>query len=169
MNDWIGPLGGHPQVKTPNLDRLAKRGVVFANAHCAAPLCNPSRAAVFSGRQPFDTGVFSNTKASIRKVVGDDALLPMHFKQAGYRTWGTGKLLHSSTKDLFDEEFYPHQRWSPFTTEQVEYTPAEQPSKGTTNPRHVVTLKGREVVLPLNRMPSDRTPDEAGMTLRRQA
>ena len=60
MNDGIGPLGGHPQAKTPNLDRLAKRGVVFANAHCAAPLCNPPRAAVFSGKQPFETGVISN-------------------------------------------------------------------------------------------------------------
>ena len=43
LNDWIGPLGGHPQVKTPNLDRLAKRGVTFANAHCAAPLPKDSK------------------------------------------------------------------------------------------------------------------------------
>src|SRR5689334_11730205 len=38
LNDWIGPLRGHPQVRTPNLDRLARRGVTFANAHCASPL-----------------------------------------------------------------------------------------------------------------------------------
>ena len=50
LNDWIGCLGGHPQALTPNMDRLAKRGVLFTNAHCAAPACNPSRAAVFSGR-----------------------------------------------------------------------------------------------------------------------
>lgn len=162
LNDWIGPLAGHPQVKTPNMDRLARRGVVFVDAHCAAPLCNPSRAAVFSGRQPFETGVFSNSKSSIRKLVGDSALLPQHFRQAGYRTFGTGKLLHSSSKGLFDEEFYPHQRWSPFDTEQVEYTVAELPSKGTANPRHVVNLKDREVVLPLNRIPSDRAPDSPG-------
>src|SRR5687768_10014540 len=49
LNDWIGCLGGHPQAKTPNIDRLAKRGVLFTHAQCAAPLCNPSRAAVFSG------------------------------------------------------------------------------------------------------------------------
>src|ERR1051325_9139996 len=48
LNDWVGCLGGHPQARTPNIDRLSKRGVIFANAHCAAPLCNPSRAAVFS-------------------------------------------------------------------------------------------------------------------------
>ncbi|NDH00437.1 MAG: choline-sulfatase, partial [Opitutae bacterium] len=44
LNDWIGCLGGHPQAKTPNIDRLAARGVLFNNAHCQAPVCNPSRA-----------------------------------------------------------------------------------------------------------------------------
>ncbi len=97
QNDWIGAFGGHPQAITPNIDRLARRGVVFADAHCAAPLCNPSRAAVFSGRHPFETGVLTNGGENIRKIIGDDALLVRHFKQAGYRTFGTGKLLHSSS------------------------------------------------------------------------
>ena len=66
LNDWIGPLRGHPQVKTPHIDRLAKRGITFTNAHCAAPLCNPSRAAVFSGHQPFQTGVLANDEKAIR-------------------------------------------------------------------------------------------------------
>ena len=43
LRDWVGHLDGNPQVKTPNLDRLAKRGVSFRRAYCAAPLCNPSR------------------------------------------------------------------------------------------------------------------------------
>ena len=42
QNDWIGCLGGHPQVKTPRIDGLAKRGTLFTNAHCQSPLCNPS-------------------------------------------------------------------------------------------------------------------------------
>ena len=45
LNDWIEPLGGHPQTKTPNLTRLAERGVLFTRAYTAAPACNPSRAA----------------------------------------------------------------------------------------------------------------------------
>ena len=49
LNDWIGCLGGHPQARTPHIDSVARRGVLFTNAHCAAPLCNPSRAATFSG------------------------------------------------------------------------------------------------------------------------
>ena len=43
QNDWIGAFGGHPLARTPNIDRLAARGTVFLNAHCNAPLCNPSR------------------------------------------------------------------------------------------------------------------------------
>ncbi|MEW6305486.1 MAG: sulfatase [Verrucomicrobiota bacterium] len=161
LNDWIGPLRGHPQVKTPNMDRLAARGVVFANAHCAAPLCNPSRAAIFSGRQPFETGVLANDEKAIRKLHPNLVLLPQHFKQAGYHTLGTGKLLHQKSTGLCDEEFFPEQRWSPFAPKQVQYAPEELASKGTDNPRHTTTLKGRTIVLPLNRMPSDRAPKGA--------
>ena len=94
LNDWIGCLGGHPQTVTPNMDRLANRGVLFTNAHCAAPACNPSRAAVFSGRHPNQTGVYNNNSPRIRSAQPDLVLLPEHFQQAGYRTLGTGKLLH---------------------------------------------------------------------------
>jgi arylsulfatase A-like enzyme len=159
LNDWVGPWGGHPQVKTPNLDRLARRGVVFTQAYCAAPLCNPSRAALFSGRHPFETGIFDNKDAGLRKLHPDLVLLPDHFRNAGYRTLGSGKLLHQKITGWFDEEFFPEQRWSPFSPKQVDYTPEELPSKGSDHPRHVTTLKGRATVLPFNRMPSDRTPD----------
>ena len=158
LNDWIGPLGGHPQARTPNIDRLAKRGVVFNSAYCAAPLCNPSRAAVFSGRHPFETGVYANVGSNIHAEHPELVLLPRHFKEAGYRTFGTGKLLHQPTPALFDENFYPEQYLSPFTPRQTDYTDEELPSKGTDHPRHVTTLKGRTVVLPLNGMPSDRAP-----------
>ena len=40
LNDWVGFLDGHPQALTPNMDRLAERGIVFTNAHCASPACN---------------------------------------------------------------------------------------------------------------------------------
>ena len=52
LNDWVGCLGGHPQAKTPNIDKLARKGVLFEQAHCAAPLCNPSRTAVLTGLRP---------------------------------------------------------------------------------------------------------------------
>ena len=52
LNDWVGVLGGHPQARTPNIDRLAARGVLFINAHCQAPVCAPSRASLATGRLP---------------------------------------------------------------------------------------------------------------------
>lgn len=54
LNDWVGCMGGHPQTITPNLDRLAASGVLFTNAHCTAPACNPSRSALFTGHRPID-------------------------------------------------------------------------------------------------------------------
>jgi len=165
LNDWIGCLNGHPQVQTPNIDRLAKRGVLFTNAHCAAPACNPSRAALFSGKMPYHTGVWSNSSPRLPQHRPSLVLLPQAFRTAGYLTLGTGKLLHGGPKSnrrLFERGYFPEQRWSPFTRQLVEYTADELPSKATDQPRHIVAQAGRApAVLPLNRMPSDRAPTTA--------
>ena len=60
LNDWVGCLGGHPQAKTPNIDKLARKGVLFEQAHCAAPLCSPSRTAIMTGLRPSTTGIYGN-------------------------------------------------------------------------------------------------------------
>lgn len=60
LNDWVGPLGGHPQARTPNIDRLAARGMTFTNAHITAPLCNPSRSSLMSGLLTSSFGVYNN-------------------------------------------------------------------------------------------------------------
>jgi arylsulfatase A-like enzyme len=60
LNHWVGHLGRNKQTKTPHLDRLARMGVTFANAHCAAPICNPSRTALLSGKRPFTSGIYDN-------------------------------------------------------------------------------------------------------------
>lgn len=162
LNDWLGCYGGHPQVITPNIDRLAGQGVLFSNAHCAAPVCKSSRTAVFSGRHPVQTGVYGNKDPDIRKHHPDTVFLSQVFAQAGYDTAGTGKLLHGSAKAIFEEYFSPGQRWSPFTGDQAAYTEEELPSKGTDNPRKVIKdgPGGKDYVLPLNRMPSDRNPSK---------
>jgi arylsulfatase A-like enzyme len=162
LNDWVGCLKGHPQALTPNMDRLAARGVLFTNAHCAAPACNPSRAAVFSGLMPDKTGVWSNNSKSINKLKPDAVQLPSAFAKAGYATLGTGKLLHSGGKSSFEDYFSVEQRWSPFTKKQTYYTAEELPSKGTDNPRHVIEHLGRTFTIPLNKMPSDRRPGTDG-------
>jgi len=158
LNDWVGCLGGHPQAETPNIDELARRGMLFANAHCAAPACTPSRASLFTGQMPQNTGVWSNDGPKLTRLRRDAFLLPDSFRRSGYRTLGTGKL--GPNKSCFQKFFNVAQRWSPLTAEAVEYTADELASKGTDNPRHVVVLRDEQYVLPLNRMPSDRTPGD---------
>src|SRR5918994_6253397 len=74
LNDWIGCLGGHPDVKTPNIDRLAARGVLFTKAYCAAPVCNPSRASLMTGIRPSPSGVYENRQPMRRAAALADAI-----------------------------------------------------------------------------------------------
>ena len=60
MNDWAGCLHTQEDVQTPHIDRLAGKGMLFTNAHCAAPVCNASRVATLTGRQPGSTGIYDN-------------------------------------------------------------------------------------------------------------
>lgn len=96
QNDWLGCLGGHPLAKTPHLDRLAARGTLFANAHCQAPLCNPSRTSLLFGLRPTTTGVYG-LSPPLRDVAGfaDRLSLPQCFLRGGYRTLSAGKIYHA--------------------------------------------------------------------------
>ena len=93
MNDWLGCYGGHPDAKTPNIDRLARRGVLFSNAHCVSPICGPSRAAVLTGMRPETTGVYHN-KGTYIDYVPAAVTFPEHFRANGYRTLAAGKVNH---------------------------------------------------------------------------
>lgn len=98
LNDWIGCLGGHPQVRTPHLDRLAERGTLLANAHCQAPLCNPSRASLLTGLRPSTTGLYT-LAPGLRAVpaLRDRVTLPQHFRAQGYHTFSCGKVFHDGS------------------------------------------------------------------------
>ena len=56
LNDYIECLEGHPDARTPNINRLAKSGVSFTQAHCNIPICGPSRASLFTGVYPHNSG-----------------------------------------------------------------------------------------------------------------
>ena len=95
LNDCIGPLGTSPRAQTPNLDRLARRGTTFLNAHCQAPLCNPSRAAVLTGLRPTTTGIYG-LQPGFRTVpaLRDRPTVLQYFHTHGYRTLNGGKVEH---------------------------------------------------------------------------
>ncbi len=95
FNAWVHHLGGHPQAKTPHIDALAGRGVSMFRAYCAAPVCNPSRAALMSGLRPSSSGVYDNN-TDWRTPLKDVVTLPLHFQKQGYFVCGAGKIYHDS-------------------------------------------------------------------------
>ena len=109
LNDWVGCLGGHPQAKTPNIDALAKRGILFEQAHCAAPLCSPSRTAIMTGLRPSNTGIYGN-RNWFRDMpqYKDWVTLPQYFRQHGYLAWGGGKLYHKPHGKFSDAGAWDH-------------------------------------------------------------
>ncbi|TWU39962.1 Choline-sulfatase [Novipirellula aureliae] len=106
LNDWIGCMGGHPQTITPNLDRLAASGILFTNAHCTAPACNPSRSAIFSGRAPNQSGMYDN-RQQMRELLPDATLLPQRFRDHGYHASGSGKMLHYFIDAPSWDDYFP--------------------------------------------------------------
>ena len=99
LNDWVGCLGGHPQTRTPNIDRLAARGMLFTNAHCQGTMCNPSRISVLWGRRPSSTGFYDNHYPVSREpeFLDSHVSLLAHFAASGYRTLTAGKVFHGGT------------------------------------------------------------------------
>jgi arylsulfatase A-like enzyme len=95
LDDLRPELGcyGQTQIISPNIDRLAARGVVFTRAYCQYPVCNASRSSIMTGLRPDSTGV-SDNRTKFRAVVPDVVTLPQQFKRHGYHTQAFGKIYH---------------------------------------------------------------------------
>lgn len=134
LNDWIGCLGGNPDVKTPNLDRLAARGTLFTRAYCAAPVCNPSRAALMTGIRPSTSGVYENQQPMrLAPALKDAVTLSQHFMANGYRAVGGGKIYHGAFPDPPSwQEYFPSQRQN----QPSNPVPEKQPANGIPRTAH---------------------------------
>jgi arylsulfatase A-like enzyme len=134
LNDWTGHLKGHPQTKTPNIDRLAARSVSFTNAHCSAPLCGPSRTSMWSGLYPHNTGVYGHIHdgdlGKVKAMKGRQ-FLPQFFKSKGYKTLGVGKIFHITDGKQFDEYGGIFERMGPKPPQRLSYDPSKF-GKGST-------------------------------------
>ena len=126
LNDWIEPMGGHPQANTPNFARLARRSTLFSRAYTAAPACNPSRAALMTGVAPYRSGVYQNDQAW-RPAMPDVETLPQAFMRNGYWAGGSGKIYHGVYPDPASwHEFWP----SKSLQREDDPLPAKRPANG---------------------------------------
>lgn len=91
---------GNPIVKTPNLDRLARRGLTFTRAYCQQAVCTPSRTSFLTGLRPDTTKVYDNVKdIEFRKALPNVVTLPQFFREQGYETRGLGKIFGEGFND----------------------------------------------------------------------
>ena len=105
LNHWVGHLARNPQTMTPNIDALAARGVAFQHAYCAVPACEPSRAALMSGKRPWTTACYSNGD-TWKEHLTEGEQLTAQFLNAGYHVAGAGKIYHS-------DKYFPSE-WSEY-------------------------------------------------------
>lgn len=126
LNDWISLLDPESPIKTPNLERLAKRGMLFTKAYCASPACNPSRAAALTGLRPTSTGVYGN-RSHWRRAVPERKTIMQRFMSEGYDVRGAGKIFHHHLGGAFHDEdsFHDFQHMRPqiYPPEKLNHAP----------------------------------------------
>ena len=137
---------GNAFVKSPQIDRLARRGVRFDRAYCQYPVCNPSRTSFLSGRRPGTTGVVDNVTPT-RTNLKDGVFLPQHFRQQRYTTVKVGKIYH--TGDQFEDPI----SWDSDTreTNEAKNPPSNQIAARTAFPGSDTNREFRGIVLDAGR------------------
>lgn len=117
LNDWVGAVGGNPQAKTPNMDRLAAQSgsTVFLQAYCPASVCCPSRSAMLTGLRPSTTGVYGNgNNLKSSPIAAKAVTLPQYFSQHGYHSLSKGKIFHKHPSWVgMDEGQWAFDEWEP--------------------------------------------------------
>ena len=148
LNDWLGCYEGHPQIRTPHIDSLAKRGMLFTDAHCPAPICGPSRAAIMSGLAPTRNGVYSNN-ANYTKRLPNVESMPEYLRRHGYQTLGAGKLFHGTNG-------YPEGAFDDYAPKTNRAYPKEALLSSKQTPVYKFQYGEKIITFPRNSMPADR-------------
>ena len=167
LNDWVSPLG-HSQAITPNLDRLAKSGVLFRNAHAPGIFCAPSRTAIWTGLQASTTGCY-DTELFFYDYPELNSI-QMAFKNAGYNAYGAGKLYHhrSGYVDLrgWDEYFTRSQEVKDMAYEMNSYhmNDVPRPDPSPYSPYYRGTGRESASALHLDWGPIDNALSAIGIT-----
>ncbi len=106
FNFWVNAMGYYPGVQTPNLDRLAEKGILFTQAYSNSPVCNPSRNAMMSGFRPTTTGILRNQDGFFRNVATFQNVVSLnqYFKEQNYYVMGGGKIFHNRMGNNFTDE-----------------------------------------------------------------
>jgi iduronate 2-sulfatase len=138
---------GNTDVKSPNIDRLAQRGMVFQRAYCQQSVCSPSRSSVLTGLRPDTTKVW-DLNTHFRKALPDAVTLPQLFKNHGYTSQGMGKIYHG--------EFVDPASWSTAAATQAadeDGAPAKKPGKAKKKPTPVgeATAPKADEAIPLTK------------------
>ena len=147
LNDWVSVFGGHSAAKTPHVDQFANDGaIVFQNAHCAGPVCGPSRSAMLSGFMPSRSGIYGNSQNMLdAPLVQQHATLPEYFSKNGYVSISMGKIFHKHVTAGGSD----HGHWS--------FDLYEQTRGGTGVDRQQITSRNQNLIKGKPAPPSEYT------------
>jgi iduronate 2-sulfatase len=122
LNTDLQNYGGHPQAKTPNLQRLMESSISFQSAHCTIPICAPSRSSFLTGIYPHKSANFAFEKWHDNEILNNTHTVFSHFKENGYYVLGTGKLMHHNYSREWSE-FKNDSDYGPYALEGEEKVP----------------------------------------------
>lgn len=103
LNNYVGVMEGHPQTKTPNIDKLAGEGILFTNAHSNVPICMPSRASFMNGISPITSKNWGFKNWLKNDILINSKSLPEYVRENGYKAYQTGKIFHNTKKGVWNE------------------------------------------------------------------
>ena len=118
FNSWMSEIGYYPQARTPNLDALSRKGVLFPHTYSPSPVCNPSRNAMMSGYRPNTTELYRNSEGYIRGRPGfsDIKTLNQYFSEQSYYTYAGGKIYHPTGMGSVESDAV---NWSGLYTDRI--------------------------------------------------